>query len=130
MNNLLKSYFFLIVLSVLFSINSTSQNIAINEIMSSNSNTIADENGDYEDWIEIYNYGTTAVNLNGFGLSDQTDNPLKWTFPNITIPAKGYLLIWASDKNRRPTIGQLHTNYKLKSGGKAIILSNASGTKI
>ena len=56
------------------SINSWSQDIAINEIMSSNELTLADEDGEFNDWIEIYNYGNTTVNLSGYGLSDQTDD--------------------------------------------------------
>jgi hypothetical protein len=112
-------------------VNSFSQNdVALNEIMSSNSVTIADEDGDFEDWIEIYNYGTTPVNLNGFGLSDQTDNLFKWTFPNIELAAKEYIIVWASDKNRIADKDKLHTNFKLKSGGEAVILTSASGTKL
>ena len=98
--------------------------------MSSNGATIADEDGEFEDWIEIYNYGTTTVNLNGFGLSDQTDNAFKWTFPNIELAAKEYIIVWASDKNRISDKEKLHTNFKIKSGGEAVILTSASGTRL
>lgn len=126
-----KTYHFILIFCLIFfSLEMRSQDISINEIVSSNNTVNSDEDGDFEDWIEIYNYGTTAVNLSGFGLSDQLDNPLKWKFPAITLPAKGYLLIWASDKNRSTTSGELHTNFKIKSGGEAILLSDASGTKI
>ena len=111
-------------------INLSAQNIAINEVMSSNSTTISDEDGNFEDWVEIYNYGTTSVNLLNFGLSDETDNPFKWKFPSIILPAKGYLLVWCSDKNRAISGSELHTNFKIKSGGETLILTNASGTKI
>ncbi|MCK5078056.1 MAG: lamin tail domain-containing protein, partial [Calditrichia bacterium] len=76
------------------------QNVVINEVMSSNSFTIIDEDGDYPDWIELYNYGTTPIDLNGFGLSDDITEPLKWTFPQVTIQPDDYLLLFASDKNR------------------------------
>jgi hypothetical protein len=115
---------------VLFSSISFSQQIAINEMMSSNTKIIKDENGDFEDWIEIYNYGTTTVNLAGFGLSDEVDNPYKWKFPSRNLAPNQYLIIWASDKNRSNTSGNLHTNFKMKSGGETIVLTNLSGTKI
>ncbi len=121
---------FALIFGVFFTTLSFSQQIAINEFMSSNSKTIKDENGDFEDWIEIYNYGTTTVNLAGFGLSDQVDNPFKWKFPSRNLAPNQFLLVWASDKNRSNTSGQLHTNFKLKSGGEAIILTNSNGTKI
>jgi hypothetical protein len=98
--------------------------------MSSNSKIIKDENGDFEDWIEIYNYGSTTINLAGFGLSDEVENPYKWKFPSRNLAPNQYLIIWASDKNRSNTSGNLHTNFKMKSGGETIVLTNASGTKI
>lgn len=120
----------ILLLFLLISFQSFSQNIAINEVMSSNDTTIADEDGEFEDWIEIYNYGTTTVNLNNYGLSDQTDNPFKWRFPNIELAAKEYIIVWASDKNRVAEKDKLHTNFKIKSGGEAIILTSTSGTKL
>ncbi|MCC5839831.1 MAG: CotH kinase family protein, partial [Opitutales bacterium] len=75
--------------------------VRINEVMASNGTTIADEDGDFEDWIELYNYGTDPVDLSGWGLSDSYNNPFKWTFPGGTsIGAGEYLLVWASGKNR------------------------------
>ncbi len=126
----LKFCYKILVLFFLFSAQSYAQDISINEIMSSNGSTTSDEDGEFSDWIEIYNYGTTAINLKGFGLSDQIDNPSKWVFPDIEIAAKEYIIVWASDKNRVAQKDELHTNFKIKSGGEAIILSNASGTKI
>lgn len=98
---------FLVSLFLLF-LNSAAlaQQIAINEVMASNASTIADEDGDYEDWIELYNYGEEPINLEGFGLSDNYDNPFKWVFPNLTIEPGQYLLVWASGKDRRPVPGE------------------------
>ncbi|MCF7793222.1 MAG: CotH kinase family protein [Candidatus Cloacimonetes bacterium] len=77
-----------------------SQNIKINEIMSSNSTTIYDEDGDASDWIEIYNAETSEVFLDGFTLSDDVNDPYKWEFPNVSIPAQDFLLVFASGKDR------------------------------
>jgi len=76
------------------------QNININEIMSSNSETLFDEDGDTPDWIELYNVGPNNYNLNGFGISDDLSEPFKWILPNIELPAEEYLLLFASGKNR------------------------------
>ncbi len=74
------------------------QQIVINEVMASNT-TLRDEDGDTPDWLELFNAGTTAVDLMGFGLSDQKEKA--WIFDNVTIAAGGYQLIFASDKDRK-----------------------------
>jgi hypothetical protein len=76
--------------------------IKINEIMSSNSSTIFDEDGDFSDWIEIVNTGNEIINLEGYGLSDNSSRPYKWVFPDYEIEPGEYLLIWASGKDRKP----------------------------
>ncbi len=91
---------------LLYSQSVLSQNIAINEVMSSNGATIADEDGDYEDWIEIYNFDEVPINLEGYGLSDNYSNPYKWIFPNVTINPGQHIIVWTSGKNRRPTQGE------------------------
>ncbi|MCC5807782.1 MAG: CotH kinase family protein [Opitutales bacterium] len=79
--------------------------VRINEVMASNGSTLADEDGDYEDWIELYNYGDAPVDLSGWGLSDSYSNPFKWTFPESTsIGAGEYLLVWASGKDRNEDV--------------------------
>jgi hypothetical protein len=72
----------------------------INEVMSSNSSTIQDEDGDYSDWIEIYNPDATDVNLAGYGLSDDPAEPFKWVFPDYTLGSRKTMLVFASDKDR------------------------------
>ena len=84
----------------------TGQQIRINEIMSSNSAAKADEDGDFSDWIELYNPGPDTVHLQGWGLSDNQGNPFKWTFPEKRINPGQYLLVWASGKNYRPAEGE------------------------
>jgi hypothetical protein len=105
------------------------QGLAINEVMSSNGVTISDEDGDFEDWIELYNFGETTVNLGGFFLSDDDDNPQRWTFPDTTLHPGGFLLVWASGKDRAED-GVLHTNFSISQGGEEILLSNAGGVLV
>ncbi len=89
----------------------------INEFLASNATVLADEFGEYDDWIEIANLGTEAVALTGWGLSDDLGDPLKWTFPDTTIQAGEFLIIWADDN---PVQGPLHTTFKLSASGEQI----------
>jgi hypothetical protein len=102
----------------------------INEIMSSNSSTIHDEDGDYPDWIEIVNLGDEPIGLEGYGLSDDYEQPHRWVFPDITIQPDSYLLIWASNKNRRVPGSELHTNFAIDAVGEEVILSHPDGTRL
>lgn len=78
------------------------QQVQFNEAMSSNS-TFFDEDGDTPDWFELYNSGNTAIPLEGWMLTDDSEIPAQWVFPSISIAADGYLMLWASDKNRFET---------------------------
>ncbi len=102
-----------------------SAQLYINEVQSSNHSTITDEDGDYNDWIELYNASSVDVNISGWYLSDTDENPKRWPIPDTIIPSHGYLIIWASGKNRK--IGSLHTNFKISSDGEPILLTDASG---
>ena len=106
------------------------QNIVINEILTSNTYTNADEDGDFQDWIELYNNGTVAVNLAGFGLTDDDTLLYKWVFPNVTLAPGNYLLVWASGKNRAVVGQPLHTNFKINATGESISLTNLNGIVI
>ena len=75
-----------------------SQELFINEIMSSNVSTLADKDGEYSDWLEIYNADTIAIDLTNYGLSDNNSSPFKWTFPPVIIKPDSFLLVFASDK--------------------------------
>ncbi len=100
------------------------QTVRINEVMSSNASTITDEDSDFNDWIELYNQGPSAVNLSGHGLSDNSSQPFKWTFPNVTIASGEYLLVWASGKNRTAPGSPLHTNFSIGAEGEDILLTH------
>ena len=102
----------------------------ITEFMASNGTTHTDEDGDYSDWIEIHNPDTTAVSLDGWYLTDNSSNKTKWQFPAVSIPANGYLLVYASDKNRRTPGQPLHTSYGLSADGEYLGLIAADGTTV
>lgn len=96
--------------------------IAINEVMASNKLTIADEDGEFSDWVELVNISGEAVNLSGYHLSDKTSDPGRWTFPPIILESGEYLLVFASGKNRFS--GELHTDFKIKAAGESIVFSD------
>ena len=75
----------------------TSETILINEVMAGNKQAVTDEVGNYSDWIELYNPGTTDVSLSGWGLSDSKLEQAKWTFPDISIPAGGYVIVYCDN---------------------------------
>ncbi len=97
--------------------------------MSLNFSTVADEDRDFVDWIELVNVGTETVDLAGFSLSDDVNELNKWIFPQVSIESGQFLLIFASGKNRFDP-GNLHTNFKIKSEGESIFLSNPAGLVI
>lgn len=107
--------------------------VYINEVVSSNLTGERDEDGDLNDWIELYNADTNAVLLTGWGLSDNAASPFKWVFgENVVIEPGEFLFIWSSDKNR-PAItngNQLHTSYGISSGGEAVVLTRPDGTRM
>ena len=116
--------FFLLINSI------QSQTLVINEILTSNTSVITDEDGMYQDWIELFNNGSATMNLLGFGLSDDPAIWNKWQFPNVSLAPGQYLLVWASDKNRAIAGNPLHTNFKISASGETITLSNAAGSII
>jgi hypothetical protein len=104
--------------------------VSLNEIMASNNTTLADDDGDYEDWVEIYNHGNDPVNLHNFGLTDDYDNPFRWIFPDTTLYPGDYLLIWASNKDRAIPGNELHTNFAISSSGEEVLLTHTDGTRL
>ncbi|MCK4660924.1 MAG: lamin tail domain-containing protein [Phycisphaerae bacterium] len=92
----------------------------INEFMASNTAAYEDpENpGDFDDWIEIYNAESVAVDLGGMYLTDDLAIPTRWQVPaGVSIPAGGYLIFWADNE---PLQGDTHTSFKLSAGGEQI----------
>ena len=106
--------------------------VLINEFMSARQRVIADEDGDHEDWIELYNCTNQPINLEGWALSDRYDRPEQWRFPAVEIPAQGFLLVWASGKDRNDFSNDqaLHTNFRIAASGEPLLLSDADGRLI
>lgn len=96
----------------------------ISEFMASNTRTLADENGFFEDWIEIYNPSGLAVNLDGWHLTDSDGDLRKWTFPATNLPSGGFLVVFASGNDRRVPGMRLHTSFQLSAGGEYLALVN------
>ena len=99
-----------------------SGSIVISEIMAINRSTRRDADGDFSDWIELYNTSFQTVSLKGWHLTDQAANPTLWTFPDISIAPYGHLLIFASSKNKIAPNGELHTNFSLDANGEYLAL--------
>lgn len=97
-------------------------------MMSSNSEIIADNDGDFNDWVELYNNSDSPISLQGYGFTDNPSQPFKWIFPDITLAPNAHLIIWCSDKNRTNPALPLHTNWKIGAEGEDILLSYPDGT--
>jgi hypothetical protein len=108
----------------------TNGQLVINEMMASNGSTLADEDGYFEDWIELYNAGADTISLYMHGLSDNYSRPFKWTFPDTSIAPGGFMLVWASGKNRKLPGGPLHTNYSIGADGEEILLTSPQGNRL
>ena len=94
--------------------------IVINELMASNTTTAVDESGQYEDWIELYNGGNTAVDLQGWFITDTPFEPTKWQFPAGTVLGPDtYMIIWADEDASQ---GDMHANFKLSASGESVLL--------
>jgi len=103
----------------------SAQSIFINELMPKNQDII-DEEGEQEDWIELYNAGENAVNLGGWTLSDDIDEPNKYVFPdNVNIPAGGFLLLWADEDE-----GVNHLPFKLSANGESLALFRPNSSSL
>ncbi|HMW40260.1 MAG TPA: lamin tail domain-containing protein, partial [Saprospiraceae bacterium] len=98
----------------------------INELMSVNQKTVIDSTDlKYEDWTELYNNSAQDISLEGYYLSDDSANPLKWEFPTGTsIHSKGLLAVWLDEDGNAPG---LHANFKLSSSGEMLLLSREDG---
>ncbi|MEM1423784.1 MAG: CotH kinase family protein [Planctomycetota bacterium] len=94
--------------------------LVINEVVANNDSIIADEAGQFEDFIEILNTGDAPVDLSGMYLTDDPGTPREWRFPAGTVlPAGGFLLVWADND---PEDGPLHATFGLSSGGETVAL--------
>lgn len=124
--------FSLFSLLILISCKKTYENgdptLVINEVMPVNSSTVADQNGEFDDWIELYNLSTTGINMSGYYLSDSKKDVTKWKFPEgTTLGSHSYLIIWADNDTLE---AGLHANFKLSSAGEDVVLSDSHGQQL
>ncbi|MBQ6232514.1 MAG: lamin tail domain-containing protein [Clostridia bacterium] len=105
--------------------------LMINEVMPVPKTGLRDEDGEFSDWIELYNAGTATLRLSDFALSDNEQKPLKWFFPEGAVIEPGqYYIVFCSGKNKMQQNGIPHTNYKLSGEGETIVLSTKAGELI
>ena len=98
--------------------NTPESSIVINEVMPLNTSYITDQNGEFDDWIELHNNSSFSFDISGYYLSDSKSRLSKWKIPaGTTISGNGYLVFWA-DKDTTQT--GLHTNFKLSSAGEKV----------
>ena len=102
----------------------------ITEFMAINVGTQADEDGEFSDWIELYNPGPDEVHLDGWYLTDDAADLNQWRLPAVNLPANDYLLVFASGKDRSDPAQELHTNFKLDGDGEYLALVEPDGQTI
>ncbi|MBM3845221.1 MAG: hypothetical protein FJ405_02905, partial [Verrucomicrobia bacterium] len=103
--------------------------VLISEFMSANDRTLTDEDGDSPDWIELHNPSTSSVSIEHWSLSDNPRAPenQRWTFPATNIPPNGFLLVFASGKDRRVPGAPLHCSFRLSQAGEPLALYDSAG---
>jgi hypothetical protein len=103
------------------------QALVISEVLTSNRAALADDDGSFSDWVEIHNRLDTAVDLEGWFLTDDPGLPGKWRFPAVTIEAGSYFTVFCSGKTRDDPGAPLHTNFQLDRDGEYLALVQPGG---
>ncbi len=111
-------------------IQAAADEIIISEFVAANISGLHDEDGDLSNWIELYNPNSSSVSLAGWHLTDDPKNLTLWKFPAVSISAEGYLIVFASGKNRINTQTNLHTNFKLSRQGEFLALVHPDGVTV
>ena len=101
--------------------------LSITEFVADNDGSYLDSDGEASDWIELSNSGVSAVSTDGLYLTDNASDLTQWMLPDVTIPAGGYLVIFASGKDRKDPQGDLHTNFSLSARGEYLALIDTDG---
>lgn len=126
-----KILFFLVVVFLGASIELKSQTIVINEFMADNAETISDPYGDYDDWIEVFNFGNEPVDIGGLYITDDFAEPTKYQIPqgndSTIIQPQGFLLLWADEDLEQ---GVLHLDIKLSKTGEEIAFYKPDGATL
>ncbi|MEO8352413.1 MAG: CotH kinase family protein, partial [Chthoniobacteraceae bacterium] len=121
---------FLVFLTALGLAGSAWSEPVITEFMADNESTVQDEDGDYSDFIEIHNPTAANLDLNNWCLTDNANDLSKWRFPAVTLPPGGFLIVWASGKDKRVPGQPLHTSFGLSAGGEYLALVRPDGTTV
>lgn len=100
--------------------------VRINEVMSDNGATLEDADGDTPDWIELF--ARDAVDLEGWGLSDDDDDPFRYTFPARALLPGELVLVYASGKGADGPEGELHTPFSIDATGETLTLTRPDGS--
>lgn len=103
--------------------------LIINEVMADPLSGLADEDGEFVDWVELHNTTDHAIDLTNYALSDKENKPLKWRFPsNAVIPAGGYYVVFCSGKDKlEANTGIPHTNFRISAERDSVVLSDGHG---
>jgi hypothetical protein len=104
----------------------TGSGLVINEFLASNSAAGADENGEFDDWVELYNPTAVPQPLHGLFISDDGAEPTKYQLeaPDSMVPPGGFVVIWCDNQ---PEQGPFHTSFALSAGGEEVVLADPSG---
>lgn len=102
--------------------------VVISEFVADNKSTLADEDGAFSDWIELYNTGTSTLNLSGWSLTDDPTRQSRWQMPATNLTARGFMVVFASGKNRAVPGATLHADFSLKAGGEYLALLRPNGS--
>ena len=100
--------------------------VVLSELQAANRATLPDADGDFSDWIELYNPSAESADLSGCYLSDDEAEPCKWRIPELTLQPGEYRVIFCSRKDRAE--GELHTSFALSDKGDSLCLSSPEGT--
>lgn len=100
--------------------------VMLSEFTGNNLTLLSSSDGAYYDLIELHNAGDEPASLSGYALSDNPANPARWLFPEVTIEAGGYLVVYASGLDKYEN-GELHTNFSVNADGESVYLFNPAG---
>lgn len=93
--------------------------VVINELLSKNTQHGSDQDGEFDDWIELFNPADVDQDISGYYLSDSKKEPGKWKFPEGTmIGSMDYLIVWCDGDTLQTG---LHTNYRLSADGENVV---------
>ncbi|MEZ6119269.1 MAG: lamin tail domain-containing protein [Pirellulaceae bacterium] len=99
--------------------------LVISEFMADNESGLQDSDGEFSDWIELYNNSDQPIDLTGWALTDDAANPQKWLLPDVQLAARAYTVVFASGKDRQDE--QWHTNFRLSAEGEYLALVDPQG---